>query len=144
MSQHPQSTQRYLEASFASLSKEDLMVKVFDAIVLFSRQATEKMKTAPNDIQGRHDCLRRAQRACTVAMGSIDFEIGGALARSNFALYEFWHHELVMANIEGNVSRVEAILPQMIDIRNAWAEAVRRYKLEIANNAEPRLDAISA
>ena len=72
--------------------------------------------------------LRRAQRAYAVAMGSIDFEIGGDLARSNFALYEFWHHELVMANIEGNVSRVEAVLPQMLDIREAWAEAVRRYR----------------
>ena len=130
---------KYLEASFATLSREDLMVKVFDAIVMFSRQAIEKMKSAPNDIQGRHDLLRRAQRACAVAMGSIDFELGGDLARSNFALYEFWHHELVMANIEGNVSRVEGVLPQMQDIRDAWAEAVRRFKAEVAN-AESSVD----
>ena len=143
MTQQP-SAMRYLEASLASLSKEDLMVKVFDAIVMFSRQAVEKMKAAPNDVQARHDLLRKAQRACSVAMGAIDFEVGGDLARSNFALYEYWHHELVMANIEGNVSRVEAILPQMVDIRDAWAEAVRRYKLEFANQGEPRLDALSA
>ena len=143
MTQQP-SAMRYLEASLASLSKEDLMVKVFDAIVMFSRQAVEKMKTAPNDVQGRHDLLRKAQRACSVAMGSIDFELGGDLARSNFALYEYWHHELVMANIEGNVVRVDAILPQMVDIRNAWAEAVRRYKLEFAEQGEPRMDALSA
>jgi len=143
MTQQP-SAMRYLEASLASLSKEDLMVKVFDAIVTFSRQAVEKMKTAPNDIQGRHDLLRKAQRACSVAMGSIDFELGGDLARSNFSLYEYWHHELVMANIEGSVTRVEAILPQMGDIRDAWAEAVRRYKLEFANQSESRMDALSA
>ena len=135
---------RYLEASLASLSKEDLMVKVFDAIVTFSRQAVEKMMTSPNDIQGRHDLLRKAQRACSVAMGSIDFDLGGDLARSNFALYEFWHHELVMANIEGNLSRVEAVLPQMADIRDAWAEAVRRYKLEFANQSDSQMDALSA
>ena len=139
----PPSADRYLEASLASLSKEDLMVKVFDAIVLFSRQAVERMKNAPNDIQGRHDILRKAQRACAVAMGSIDFEIGGDLARSNFALYEFWHHELVMANIEGNLSRIEAVLPQMIGIRDAWAEAVRRYKLELAKPGQS-LDALTA
>lgn len=143
MAQQQQSTDRYLEASLGSLSKEDLMVKVFDAIVLFSRQSIEKMKAAPQDVQGRHNMLRKAQRACAVAMGSIDFEIGGDLARSNFALYEFWHHELVMANIEGNVARVEAVLPQMVDIRNAWAEAVRRYKLENASPL-PRRDAVSA
>lgn len=143
MTQQP-SAMRYLEASLASLSKEDLMVKVFDAIVTFSRQAVEKMMTSPNDIQGRHDLLRKAQRACSVAMGSIDFDLGGDLARSNFALYEFWHHELVMANIEGNLSRVEAVLPQMADIRDAWAEAVRRYKLEFANQSDSQMDALSA
>jgi flagellar protein FliS len=143
MTQQP-SALRYLEASLASLSKEDLMVKVFDAIVIFSRQTIEKMKSAPNDIQGRHDLLRKAQRACSVAMGSIDFDLGGELARSNFALYEFWHHELVMANIEGNVTRVEAVLPQMVGIRDAWAEAVRRYKLETQGNTEQRMDALSA
>jgi flagellar protein FliS len=131
---------KYLEASFASLSREDLMVKIFDAIVLYTKKAIERMKTAPGDVQRRHDLLRNAQRACAVAMDSIDFEIGGELARSNFLLYEFWHHELVMANVEGDVNRAEAILPQMVLIRNAWAEAVRRYKLEFADPA-PRRDA---
>ena len=130
---------RYLESSLSTLSQEDLIVKVFDAIVLFSRQTIEKMKSAPTDIQGRHDLLRRAQRACAVAMGSIDFELGGDLARSNFALYEFWHHELVMANIQGDVGRVEAVLPQMQEMRDAWAEAVKRYKAEAANG-ESRID----
>jgi flagellar protein FliS len=130
---------KYLEATFSSLSREDLMVKVFDAIVLFTKKAIERMKNEPRDIQGRHDLLRQAQRACAVAMDSIDFEIGGELARSNFMLYEFWHHELVMANVEGDVTRAEAIVPQMVEIRDAWAEAVRRYKLEFAN-PEPRLD----
>jgi flagellar protein FliS len=119
------------------------MVKVFDAIVLFTKKAIERMKTDPRDIQGRHDLLRQAQRACAVAMDSIDFEIGGELARSNFILYEFWHHELVMANVEGDVTRAEAIVPQMVEIRDAWAEAVRRFKLEFAN-PEPRLDVASA
>ncbi len=130
---------KYLEASLATASKEDLMVKVFDAIVLYTKKSMERMRTAPGDIQGRHDLLRMAQRACAAAMDAIDFEVGGDLARSNYLLYEFWHHELVMANVEGDVARAESVLPQMIMIRDAWAEAVRRYKLECAGS-EPRLD----
>jgi flagellar biosynthetic protein FliS len=132
-------TMKYLEASFATLSKEDLMVKIFDAMVMWTRKAIERMKTDPKDIQGRHDMLRMAQRACTVAMDAIDFEIGGELAASNHRLYAFWYHELVMANVEGDITRAEGVLPQMTDIRNAWAEAVRRYKSEFASQ-EPRRD----
>ncbi len=115
------------------------MVKIFDAIVLFTRKAIERMRTEPSDIQGRHNLLRTAQRACGAAIDAIDFELGGELAQSNAALYQFWYRELVMANVEGDVSRAEGVLPQMVMIRNAWAEAVRRYKIEFAN-AEPRKD----
>jgi len=130
---------KYLEASIATASKEDSMVKIFDAIVLFTRKAIEKMKVEPNDIQGRHNLLRTAQRACGAAVDAIDFELGGELAVSNAALYQFWYRELVQANMEGDVARAEGVLPQMEMIRNAWAEAVRRYKIEFAS-AEPRKD----
>jgi flagellar biosynthetic protein FliS len=63
--------------------------------------------------------------------------MGGELAESNCALYKFWYRELVKANMEGDVTRAEGVLPQMITIRNAWAEAVRRYKIESASD-EPR------
>ncbi len=113
------------------------MVKIFDAVVLFTRKAIERMKTEPGDIQGRHNLLRTAQRACAAAIDAIDFELGGELAQSNCALYQFWYRELVMANMEGDVTRAEGVLPQMMTIRDAWAEAVRRYKIEFAS-AEPR------
>jgi flagellar biosynthetic protein FliS len=127
-----------LEASIATASKEDLMVRIFDAIVLFTRRAIERMKTEPNDIQGRHDLLRTAQRACGAAIDAIDFELGGELAASNAALYQFWYRELVQTNLDGDVTRAEGVLPQMEMIRGAWAEAVRRYKIEFANSNEPR------
>lgn len=113
------------------------MVKIFDAIVLFTRKAIDRMKTDPNDIQGRHNLLRQAQKACGAAIDAIDFELGGDLARSNAGLYQFWYRELVQANMTGDVTRAEAVLPQMEMIREAWAEAVRRYKIEFGNQ-EPR------
>ena len=130
---------KYLEASISTASKEDLMVKIFDAIVMYTRKAIERMKAEPSDIQGRHDFLRMAQRACGAAIDAIDFELGGELAQSNCALYQFWYRELVAANMEGDVTRAEGVLPQMVTIRNAWAEAVRRYKIEFASS-EPRQD----
>jgi flagellar biosynthetic protein FliS len=130
---------KYLEASISTASKEDLMVKIFDAIVLFTRKAIEKMRVEPNDIQGRHNLLRNAQRACAAAIDAIDFELGGELAQSNAGLYQFWYRELVQANMEGDVNRAEGVLPQMETIRGAWAEAVRRYKIECASS-EPRQD----
>src|SRR6202035_1391812 len=62
---------RYLEASINSASPEELIIKVYDALLLFARQAIEVMESRPADIQARHDLLRRAQRACALLMGSL-------------------------------------------------------------------------
>ncbi|MDQ2681372.1 MAG: flagellar protein FliS, partial [Candidatus Eremiobacteraeota bacterium] len=91
--------QQYLETSIATASKEELIVKIFDVLVLSGSQALEKLEHQPNDIEGIHRCLLRAQRACCLLMGSLNMEIGGELSHNLFRVYEFWHHELVMANM---------------------------------------------
>lgn len=103
--------QRYLETAIATAAKEDLIVKIFDVLVLSSSQSLEKLQHDRGDIEGIHRMLLRAQRALCLLMGSLDMEIGGEVARNLFRVYEFWHHELVMANMEKSALRVERLLP---------------------------------
>ncbi|MGD1066619.1 MAG: flagellar export chaperone FliS [Vulcanimicrobiaceae bacterium] len=133
---------RYLEASINSASPEELIVKIYDALLLFSRQAIEVMETQPRDVEGRHRLLRKAQRACALLMGSLRFEVGGDLPRNLFRLYEFWHHQLVGANMHGDPQRVRDLLPMIGELRDTWAEAVKRYRLEGTASAPPQLDAL--
>jgi len=120
--------QRYLETSIATASKEDLIVKIFDILVLASSQALEKLRTDRNDIEGIHKALLRAQRALCLLMGSLDMDIGGEVARNLFRVYEFWHHELVLANMQKDADRVERILPNFKEYRQMWAQAVSQFK----------------
>lgn len=120
--------QHYLETSIATASKEDLIVKIFDILVLASTQALEKLKHQRDDIEGIHKALLRAQRALALLMGSLDMEIGGEVARNLFRVYEFWHHELVMANMQKDPVRVERLLPNFKDYRQMWAQAVGEFK----------------
>ncbi len=120
--------QKYLETSIATASKEDLIVKIFDILVLASTQALEKLQHQRDDIEGIHKTLLRAQRALALLMGSLDMEIGGEIARNLFRVYEFWHHELVMANMQKDPARVERLLPNFIDYRQMWAQAISEFK----------------
>ena len=63
-------------------------------------------------------------------MGSLDMEIGGELAKNLFRIYEFWHHELVMANMKKDPKRVRALLPTFKDFRETWTEAISRFKAQ--------------
>jgi flagellar secretion chaperone FliS len=120
--------QRYLETSIATASKEDLIVKIFDILVLASSQALEKLRGDRSDIEGIHRALLRAQRALCLLMGSLDMEIGGEVARNLFRVYEFWHHELVLANMLKDAERVERILPNFKEYRQMWSQAITEFK----------------
>ncbi|HEY4440325.1 MAG TPA: flagellar export chaperone FliS [Candidatus Elarobacter sp.] len=131
---------RYLEASINSASPEELIVKTYDALLLFCRQALEVMESAPNEIQGRHDALRRAQRACAVLMSSLRIDIDSDLPGNLLRIYEFWHHQLVLANMQNDPQRVREIVPLIAGMRETWAEAVKRYRVELAGARQ--LDAL--
>lgn len=128
--------QQYLETSIATASKEDLIVKIFDILVLASTQALDKLRNQRDDIEGIHKALLRAQRALALLMGSLDMEVGGEVARNLFRVYEFWHHELVMANMQKDPVRVERLLPNFKDYRQMWAQAVGEFKAMQREDAE--------
>lgn len=127
---------RYLEASINSASPEELIIKVYDALLLFARQAVDVMETRPADIQSRHDLLRRAQRACALLMGSLKLELDSDIPGNLFRIYEFWHHQLVAANMQGDAQKVRELLPLIGGMRETWVEAIRRYRTENAASAQ--------
>ena len=120
--------QQYLETSIQTASKEDLIVKIFDYLVINATQALEKLEHDRSDLEGIHRLLLRSQRALALLMGSLDMEIGGEVARNLFRVYEFWHHELVMANMQKDAQRVARILPNFKDYRAMWVQAISQFK----------------
>jgi flagellar protein FliS len=122
---------KYLETKILTASKEELTLITFDVLILSSTKALERLHETPDDIQGIHTELRRAQRALAILMGSLNFEIGGTLAVNLFRIYEFWHHELVLANMQKAPERIERILPDFKEYRLTWAEAQRRRRIEL-------------
>ena len=115
---------RYLEASINSASPEELIIKVYDALLLFARQALDAMEARPNDIQSRHDLLRRAQRACALLMGSLRLDLDSDIPGNLFRIYEFWHHQLVAANMQNDPQKVRELLPMIAGMRETWVEAI--------------------
>ena len=122
---------RYLETKILTASPEELTLIIFDVLILASTKAAEKLRTDVNDIQAIHDELRRGQRALALLMGSLDFEIGGDLARSLFKVYAWWHKELVLANMQKAAERVEKLIPDFKSYRATWAEANKRHRAEM-------------
>jgi flagellar protein FliS len=119
---------KYLETRIKTAPPEELTIIIFDVLIQSASKAVDRMRNAPGDIQSIHNELRRSQQAVATLMGSLNFEIGGDLARSLFRMYEFWYHELVMANLQKSPGRVERLLPDFKAFRSTWSEANRRFR----------------
>ena len=120
--------QTYLETSILTAAPEDLIVKIFDVLIIAASQAHDKLMNERDDIEGIHKALLRAQRACTVLMSSLNMEIGGELSQNLLRVYGFWHRELVMANMRKDPTRVERVLGYAREYRDTWNTAVTQFK----------------
>ena len=128
--------QTYLETSILTAAPEDLIVKIFDVLIIAAQQAHEKLMNERDDIEGIHKALLRAQRACTVLMSSLNMEIGGELSTNLLRVYGFWHRELVMANMRKDPERVARVLGYARDYRDTWNTAVTQFKAQKRVQAE--------
>jgi flagellar protein FliS len=122
----------YLQTKLKTATPEELTIITFDVLINSTTRSIELLKSPILDIQQIHNQLRRAQRAAALLMGSIRFEIDNDLARDIFRVYEYWHHELFIANMRKSPAVIEELLPQMKHYRQTWAEANRLYRAEKA------------
>jgi|SRR5579875_561482 flagellar protein FliS len=124
---------KYLETSLTTAPKEELILRVYDALIMFARQAVDRLYNDAGDIQTIHNLLLRSQRACVELISSLNFEIGGELATNLNLVYAYWHRELVRANMEQDPTRIEKILPDIIDYRQTWMDAIKEWRRQQSN-----------
>jgi flagellar biosynthetic protein FliS len=126
----------YLRTKIRTATPEELTIITFDVLINSTSRAINSLKSPVLDVQSIHNELRRAQRAAALLMGSLRFEVDNTLGRDIFRIYEYWHHELFMANMKKSADVIEQLLPHMKGYRQTWAEANRRYRAENAGPSQ--------
>jgi flagellar protein FliS len=87
--------------------------------------AAERMVTARSCIE-RGEIARKASllHSCVTLIaelrGSLNMSEGGPLAQNLSALYEYMTRQLLMANVESDVQKVNEVLGLLNEIRGAW------------------------
>jgi flagellar protein FliS len=69
-------------------------------------------------------------------MGSLRLDLDSDIPGNLFRIYEFWHHQLVAANMQNDPQKVRELLPMIAGMRETWVEAIRRYRSEAAESAQ--------
>lgn len=113
---------RYRNAELESASPGQLVVMLFDKILLTLRRA--RLAVEARNIEDRVELLLKANEMITELRVSLDFEQGGAIAQNLEALYAFSLRQLFEASRTGDVAKIDGVVRVMSELRDAFAQIV--------------------
>ncbi|MGE4157656.1 MAG: flagellar export chaperone FliS [Planctomycetota bacterium] len=121
MTTNPQA-KKYLENQVATASPEQLVIMLYDGALRFLSQGREQM-VAGQTLES-HALLVKAQRIIIELMCALNPDADKTLSDNLTSLYFYMYQQLIRANIEKDVKRVEEVTKLMETLRGGWREAV--------------------
>lgn len=123
--------QKYKTTSVQSASKEKILLMLYEGAIRFMKQALAAIDK--KDIAERGLNIGRAFDIVMELNNTLNFEVGGDLAKRLEQLYMFITDQLTQANIKNDKEPLQHALKTMETLYSGWVEAVEKLKREEAS-----------
>jgi flagellar protein FliS len=87
-------------------------------------------------IKERTQHICKAQDAVTELMSALRMDVG-EISHNLYRLYNYILRRMVEANIKNDKAKIEEILVYLVDLRDAWSQAITNLKREAAAASAP-------
>ena len=113
---------QYQTSNITTATPEKLMIMLFDGAIQF----LQKAKTAIEDknLQERSVNLESARKIIRELMRTIDLENGNDVSKALFRLYNKMAMKLIKANVSKNVTLVDEVIEDLMNIRWGFQKAI--------------------
>ena len=101
-------------------SQKQLIVMAYDGVNQFLRRAKEHL--GRGEIAEKIQCFEKARAIVEELAATLNMERGGEIATNLWNLYIFFMQKITEANMTNDMAHVDAILPTLKTLRDAWAE----------------------
>jgi flagellar secretion chaperone FliS len=108
-----------VETGVLAASPHKLIVMLFDGALVAVATAMQQMKN--NDIPGKGMSISKAILIIDSGLrASLDKKVGGEIAISLDALYEYMSHRLLVANLNNQPEILEEVHRLLSELKSAW------------------------
>lgn len=122
----------YQTANIGTADQGRLILIVYDWVIRQCKVAKQSMDSG--EIEERANALGKAQKGITELIIGLDMEKGGKVAQNLRMLYDYMQRRLIEANIKKNESALNEVLGYLVDLREAWVQAV-----EVTRKSKPSI-----
>jgi len=123
----------YRQSSVATASPEKLLLMLYDGAIRFLNQARVSMEH--QNFEATNKWLGKLQDVFMELNTSLDMNQGD-VAYNLRKLYEFYQNEVIIANVEKNIGRLQSVEDFLRAFRITWAEAAKIVNQEHMKTGE--------
>ena len=113
-----------------------LIVMLYDGAIKFINKAIElipQKKSDPNKIEEIHNCIVRTKEIIGELIASLNMDVGD-ISQRLLSIYIYVNKRLTEANLKKEVEPIIEIRKYLIELREAWEEAVKKTPTQISNS----------
>lgn len=124
----------YKKTSVETASKEQILLMLYQAAIKNCKKAIEAIEQKNVAKKGEH--IGKMQDIIVELSNSLDFEVGGDVAKELASLYDYILYASTQANIKIEKSHLEGCLKVLNTLYDGWTEAIKNLKQNPASNTK--------
>ena len=111
---------QYRQNQVMTAPKKKLLIMLFDGAIKNLKLA--ELSIESKEIEKTNTYLTKTQNIVAELMSSLNFEVGGDIAKNLYQLYEYMYNRLIRANIDKDVTAVIEVKKYMEELRDTWEQ----------------------
>lgn len=116
----------YKKTSVQTASKEQILLMLYQAAIKNCKKAIEAIEE--NQIAKKGEFIGKLQDIVIELNNSLDFEVGGDVARELSSLYDYMLYASTQANIKIDKEPLEGCLNVLNTLYKGWSDAIKSLK----------------
>jgi len=126
----PYGANQYKQTSIMTASKGQILLMLYEAAIRNVKKATVAIEN--KDMVAKGVAIGKAHDILNELVNTLDFEIGGNIARELERLYNFMIEALIKANIENSKEKLENVQQLLATLLEGWRGAVMQVNKSAA------------
>ncbi|OUR93032.1 flagellar export chaperone FliS [Halobacteriovorax marinus] len=124
----------YKKTSIHTASKEQILLMLYQAAIKNCKKAIESIEQ--KNIPAKGENIGKLQDIVIELNNSLDFEVGGDIAKELSSLYDFILFSSTQANIKIDAEPLKGCLSVLNTLYEGWGEAIKSLRRENAQKEQ--------
>jgi flagellar protein FliS len=121
----------YKQQSVSTMTNVEIVIKGYDECVKLLNRAVQYIEA--KELVQAHNSLDKASELVLAFRTSLDMSAGGEISKNLDSLYEYYFNQIITADMKKDVSIIHAILPDLMELRDAFVQISAMPKVGIVS-----------